>query len=86
MVVGAPPEIRPDDLPVRHPRTAGAAAGDVSLAELERRHIADVLERSGWNISRTAEILDVDRATIYNKIKRYGLERPELDAAANIGR
>ena len=86
MVVGAPPEIRPDDLPVRHPRAAGAAAGDVSLAELERRHIADVLERSGWNISRTAEILDVDRATIYNKIKRYGLERPELDAAANIGR
>lgn len=86
MVVGAPPEIRPDDLPVRHPRAAGAAAGDVSLAELERRHIADVLERSGWNISRTAEILDVDRATIYNKIKRYGLERPELDAAANIER
>jgi len=82
MVVGAPPEIRADDLPVRAPRAAGAAAGDVSLAELERRHIADVLERNDWNISRTAEILEVDRATIYNKIKRYGLERPELDGAS----
>jgi DNA-binding NtrC family response regulator len=82
MVVGAPPEIRPDDLPLRAPRPAGASAGDVSLADLERRHIADVLERTGWNISRTAEILDVDRATVYNKIKRYGLERPEPDGGS----
>ena len=51
----------------------------MSLAEIERRHIADVLERTGWNISRTAEILEIDRATIYNKIKRYGLERPEAE-------
>jgi DNA-binding NtrC family response regulator len=77
MVVGSPPEIRPGDLPMRPSRAAGA--GDVSLAEIERRHIADVLERSAWNISRTAEILEIDRATIYNKIKRYGLERPESD-------
>ena len=84
MVVGAPPDILADDLPVRTHRAAGAGAGDVSLAELERRHIADVLERNGWNISRTAEILEVDRATIYNKIKRYGLERPELDGAVAV--
>ena len=84
MVVGAPPDILADDLPVRTHRAAGAGAGDVSLAELERRHIADVLERNGWNISRTAEILEVDRATIYNKIKRYGLERPELVGAVAV--
>jgi DNA-binding NtrC family response regulator len=79
MVVGTPPEIRPADLPLHPPRQAGVGAGDVSLAEIERRHIADVLQRTGWNISRTAEILEIDRATIYNKIKRYGLERPEVD-------
>jgi transcriptional regulator with PAS, ATPase and Fis domain len=83
MVVGTPPEIRPDDLPLRAPRASGASIGDVSLAELERRHIADVLERTAWNISRTAEILDVDRATVYNKIKRYGLERHEPDRGSS---
>jgi DNA-binding NtrC family response regulator len=79
MVVGTPPEIRPGDLPVRAARAPGTGAGDVSLAEIERRHISDVLDRTGWNISRTAEILEIDRATIYNKIKRYGLERPDSD-------
>jgi len=80
IVVGTAPTIRPDDLPLRSPRALGTA-GDVSLAELERRHIADVLDRTAWNISRTAEILEVDRATVYNKIKKYGLERPEPDAS-----
>ena len=84
MVVGTPPLIRPEDLPVRPARPAAAAAGDVSLAEIERRHIADVLLRTGWNISRTADILEIDRATIYNKIKRYGLERP--DAGLHVDR
>ena len=83
MVVGTPPEIRPGDLPLRSTRAAGSGAGDVSLAEIEKRHIADVLERTGWNISRTAEILEIDRATIYNKIKRYGLERPEAEGASS---
>jgi DNA-binding NtrC family response regulator len=80
MVVGTPPEIQPADLPMRPARHAVATAGDVSLAEIERRHIAEVLERTAWNISRTAEILEIDRATIYNKIKRYGLGRPETGA------
>jgi DNA-binding NtrC family response regulator len=83
MVVGTPPDIRPGDLPLRASRTLGTGAGDVSLAEIERRHIADVLERAGWNISRAAEILDIDRATIYNKIKRYGLERPDTEGAGS---
>lgn len=39
------------------------------------------LKRTGWNVSRTAELLDVDRATVYNKIKRYGLGRPAGVAA-----
>jgi DNA-binding NtrC family response regulator len=81
MVVGTPPDIRPDDLPLRPLRAPATGSADVSLAEIERRHIAGVLERTGWNISRTAEILEIDRATIYNKIKRYGLERPETDGS-----
>ena len=50
------------------PRAAGQ-----SLAEVEKQHIAAVLEQTGGNISRAAEILNVDRVTVYNKIKKYGL-------------
>jgi DNA-binding NtrC family response regulator len=45
-----------------------------SLDELERRHIAKILEKYDWNISRSAKALNVDRATLYNKIRRYELK------------
>ncbi len=71
MVVGRPPMIRPDDLPLRAP--ARDAAAEHSLAEMEKRHIAAVLKHTGGNVTRAAEILQVDRVTVYNKIKKYGL-------------
>ena len=72
MVVGTPPVIRPEDLPLRKPiRNEGSA--DESLAEMEKRHIAGVLRRTDGNVTRAAEILQVDRVTVYNKIKKYGL-------------
>ena len=74
MVVGKPPVIRPEDLPMRGARSAGATGGD-SLADMEKRHIARVLESTGWNITRAAEVLKIDRVTVYNKIKKYGLSR-----------
>jgi transcriptional regulator with PAS, ATPase and Fis domain len=45
-----------------------------SLDELEKRHIAKILEKYDWNISRSAKALNVDRATLYNKIRRYELK------------
>jgi transcriptional regulator with PAS, ATPase and Fis domain len=76
MVVGRPPLIRPEDLPVAAPRGLPVTT-DESLADLERRHVAAVLESTGWNVTRTAEVLQVDRVTVYNKIKKYGLRKPE---------
>ncbi|MBI4872333.1 MAG: sigma-54-dependent Fis family transcriptional regulator [Candidatus Riflebacteria bacterium] len=72
MVVGKPPHILPQDLPIL---SASAPDGpdDDSLATMEKRHIAAVLERNGWNIKRAAEKLQIDRATLYNKIARYRL-------------
>jgi DNA-binding NtrC family response regulator len=74
MVVGSPPRIRAQDLPLRRSLSAPPPRDD-SLAEVEKRHVAAVLERTGWNITRAAEILGVDRVTVYNKIKKYGLDR-----------
>jgi len=48
-----------------------------SLADMEKAHIAVVLEKTRWNITQAADLLQIDRATLYNKIKRYGLQRTE---------
>ena len=73
MVVGKPP-----DHPARgsarcESRSAATCTAGESLAEMEKRHIAAVLERTDGNVTRAAEILKVDRVTVYNKIKKYGL-------------
>ncbi len=47
----------------------------ISLAEMERKHILNVLNSTQWNKSRTATILGVERSTLDRKIKRYDLER-----------
>ncbi len=73
MVVGKPPVIRPRDLPLR--QQAPVAGRADSLSAVEQRHIAEVLERTEWNITQAAELLGVNRVTVYNKIRKYGLSR-----------
>jgi len=45
----------------------------LSLNDVEKNHIKQVLDQVFWNISRAAEVLGIDRATLYNKIKKYDL-------------
>jgi len=45
------------------------------LDDVEKEHIAHVLEVNNWNIKKTAYILGVDRTTLYNKIKKYNLKK-----------
>ena len=54
-----------------------------SLDDLERAHILATLNHTGWNKSRTANILGIERSTLDRKIRRYslgegsGVSRPE---------
>ncbi len=75
MVVGKPPCIKPQDLPFQLSEK-GTAPATGSLAAMERAHIAEILAANNWNISRSAEILQIDRVTLYNKIEKYGLKKP----------
>lgn len=43
----------------------------VPLAEIERRHILGVIDRIGGNRSRAAQILGVDRKTLYRRLEQY---------------
>ncbi|MEW6511837.1 MAG: sigma-54 dependent transcriptional regulator [Bacteroidota bacterium] len=45
------------------------------LEDIEQRHIEQVLRENGWNVSRSAAVLDIDRVTLYHKIEKYGLKR-----------
>ncbi|MCH8922502.1 MAG: sigma-54-dependent Fis family transcriptional regulator, partial [Planctomycetes bacterium] len=45
-----------------------------SLADMERHHILQTLDTTGWNKSRTAGILGIERSTLDRKIRRYGLK------------
>jgi DNA-binding NtrC family response regulator len=51
-----------------------AARGSWTLEELESHYIAEVLRRTRRNYSRTAEILGINRKTLLEKRKKYGLE------------
>lgn len=45
-----------------------------ALEEPEKQIILNALEANDWNRQRTAEQLDINRTTLYKKIKLYGLE------------
>ena len=44
-----------------------------TLKELERRHVLRVLDAAGGNKSRAARILGIERSTLYEKLRGYGL-------------
>ena len=44
----------------------------LSLDDLERKHIQEVVEQEGGNLVNAAERLGVSRQTLYNKLKKYG--------------
>ena len=41
----------------------------------ERAFILKQLELNNWNISKTSEILDIQRSHLYNKMKKYDIEK-----------
>jgi DNA-binding NtrC family response regulator len=73
MVVGNPPVLRKEDLPFQISSNEHLKPKSNSLEEIERLHIITVLGQYNWNISRAAEQLEIDRATLYNKIAKYKL-------------
>jgi two-component system response regulator HydG len=67
-------EVTPGDFPFPGEGPKGAPPSK-SLSEVERQHVKRVLDEAGWNVTQAARLLEIDRVTLYNKIKKYGLER-----------
>jgi DNA-binding NtrC family response regulator len=45
-----------------------------SLEDMEKTHIIKVLQEVGFNKSKASEVLGIDRATLYRKAQRYGID------------
>ena len=78
-------EIEYDELLLTNLATASESQMDVayaasqyrpeSLEEVEMRHIEATLIATGWNKSRSAQILGIERSTLDRKIKKYQIKK-----------
>ncbi len=75
MVVGRGPALEAHDLPLAAQNGAAEGPESRSLAALEKEHISRVLRECDGNITHAAKVLRIDRATLYNKLRRHGLRR-----------
>jgi DNA-binding NtrC family response regulator len=78
----APPEAFDDDRDEHAASTKVPVPGQyLSLREFreqtERKYIVDTLKLTGWNISRTAVVLGVERTNLHKKIRGYQIKRGE---------
>jgi transcriptional regulator with PAS, ATPase and Fis domain len=73
VVKGTAPEILLQDLPSTLSSPAPPAPHAISLEEVERKHIGEVLNFTRGRKTRAANILGISRKTLLEKRKRYGL-------------
>src|SRR6202008_790883 len=79
MVVAQEPELREQEFILKQQSVTTPGTAGRSLDEIERVHILRVLEECGFNQSRAAEVLDIDRVTLHHKLKRYGWTRTPVE-------
>ncbi|MEO7521116.1 MAG: sigma-54 dependent transcriptional regulator [Gemmatimonas sp.] len=80
--------ITPDDLPPRlrdanrvAALVAQASQQHVPLRDVERAYVLEIVRRTDGNKSRAAEILGLDRKTLYRKLAEYAQEPESTDTA-----
>ena len=72
MIVCRTGKLQPEHLPVRLNDPEKSDCGNDS--ETEKEKIAAALEQCKYNKANTANLLDISRRTLFNKIKKYGLD------------
>jgi DNA-binding NtrC family response regulator len=58
---------------------------DPELAEVERKLVIQTLERTGWNVTRSAKLLGLSRDMMRYRIEKMGLSRPVDEPGSGFG-
>ncbi|MDY6958221.1 MAG: helix-turn-helix domain-containing protein [Halobacteriota archaeon] len=91
MVLTSGRKIGVDDLPPKLVESARALPAQAAyrptslkaaLEEPEKRIIEAALRAHGWNRQATAAALEINRTTLYKKMKRYGLDMEPVGGMA----
>jgi DNA-binding NtrC family response regulator len=75
VVVGNGDTIELKDLPLDSKNTSEPEQKLSTLSEIEKKYIEKTLNQNNWNINKCAGILGIERATLYNKISKFGLKK-----------
>ncbi len=69
------------DVAVANQTDAGKLAGGMDRGtlreareEFEKEFIIQKLEENNWNVTKTAEVIELERSNLYRKIKSYGID------------
>ena len=78
MIVARQSKITIEDLPQKLVRLVKQNSGiningDLELKEVERRYIISILEKTGGNKKKAADILNISRTTLISRLKSYGI-------------
>jgi len=76
VVVGKKREVHPEDLPFCRSDDPPFISKN-ALKDIENAHIEKILDNNQWNIAKSSKILGIDRTTLYSKIKRYNIKKPD---------
>jgi DNA-binding NtrC family response regulator len=93
VVLARGPVIQLDDVPldVAMPERGSRLPEEAVLPlreacdRFERQYVLRVLERAGWNVSRTARMLGVHRNTVLAKLSTWGVQRPATPEGRGLG-
>lgn len=64
-------------------RSSATVAKDMTLEEVEREHIVDILRRTGWRVSGkngAADVLGLKPTTLESKLTKLGIRRPDRNS------
>jgi transcriptional regulator of acetoin/glycerol metabolism len=74
VVVGKGRDVLPEHLPIFRSEYISTPQS-MTIQEVEKSHITQILTDNQWNISKASKILGIDRSTLYSKMKRYEISK-----------
>ena len=85
LLVISPGDFLDEDFFLNGPETSSAdeipAGKNYNLSEIEKNILFEALKKSGWNKTKAAKLLNIDRKALYNRIAKFNIIVPDSTQA-----